>query len=284
MRIAITGCEGFIGSYLLNTFADKFNDIIKIDFNYGYDITNFSCLESVPKFDVLIHLAAKSFVPDSYEKPHEFYKVNVMGTLNILELCRKNNAKMIFTSSYVYGNPQYLPIDENHPIVAFNPYAQTKIIGEQLCQGFHRDFDTNIIIIRPFNIYGYGQNENFLIPSIIKQAKSGYINLQDPTPKRDFVYIKDLIEIYYKAVFYNSNEMEIFNFGSGVSNSISEIIDQIQKVYKNEIKIHFSNKVRKNEIKNTIANISKAKKLLNWQPRYNLSEGIKDYHTMEMKQ
>jgi nucleoside-diphosphate-sugar epimerase len=283
MKIALTGSEGFIGNYLIQRLAQAAKDIIKIDFKYGYDITDIKSLESVPDFDVMVHLAAKSFVPESYKNPRDFYNVNVMGTLNTLELCRKNNAKMIFTSSYVYGTPQYLPIDENHPLQAFNPYAQSKIIGEQLCQGYRRDFGMNIIIIRPFNIYGAGQNENFLIPSIITQAKSGIINLHDPKPKRDFVYIKDLADAYLKAINYEDNNIQVFNLGSGVSHSIFDIIELVKSHFKTEIKVNFSNKIRKNEINDTVADISRAKKWLNWQPQYTLSDGLNDYFNMDLK-
>lgn len=280
MRIAITGCDGFIGTYLTKELESNSFEVLKIDFKYGHNITQSSTLKSIPPFDVMVHLAARSYVPESYSSPGDFYNVNVMGTINTLELCRKYNAKMIFTSSYIYGTPQYLPIDEIHPVVAFNPYAQTKIIGEEICQGYNRDFKTKVIIIRPFNIFGSGQNENFLIPSIIKQAKTGNIKLGDSTPKRDFIYIKDLIRGFRKAIEFDSESLEAFNFGSGISYSVKEIVNQISSLLSKSIEVQFTEEKRINEIKDTVANIEKAQKLLSWKPSFTFSEGIIDYFKM----
>ena len=91
---------------------------------------------------------------------------------------------MIYLSSYVYGSPDYLPIDEAHPVKAFNPYAQSKVICEQICKGYSRDFKVPVIVFRPFNIYGPGQNEDFLIPKMIRHAKHGRIEIRDARQER----------------------------------------------------------------------------------------------------
>ena len=171
MKLAITGCNGFIGSHLVKRLLKDGHDLIKIDFNYGYDLTDWSSLQSLEKFDVLFHLAAKSYVPESYDNPQPFYYTNIVGTLNALELCRLHNAKMIYTSSYVYGQPKYLPIDEEHLVIPFNPYAQSKIIGEDLCKAYHRDFGLNVLTIRPFNIYGTGQSGRLYYPNYPRTGK-----------------------------------------------------------------------------------------------------------------
>ena len=229
MIIVVTGSKGFVGRYLTRALLDKGYKVIEIDLISGFDITNWSEVKDIPRFDVLIHLAAKSFVPDSFINPSSFYKTNFLGTLNALELCKKYKAKMVYASSYVYGKPNYLPIDESHQVNAFNPYAQSKIIGEHLCKGYNRDFGIPVIILRPFNIFGFGQNYNFLIPSIIKQAKSGKILLKDPEPKRDFIYIDDMIEAYIKCIEYNDSSFEIFNIGFGKSYSVKEIVNMVVK-------------------------------------------------------
>ena len=275
MKIAITGSCGFIGYHLIKKLLKLNYKFIEIDIKKGIDITDWQQLKIIEKFDVLIHLAAKSFVPDSYKYPREFYSTNINGTLNVLELCRIYSAKIIYISSYVYGNPEYSPIDENHPVQAFNPYAQSKLIGEQLCQGYLRDFNVPVIIFRPFNIYGKGQNENFLISSIIKQASSGKIVLKDPKPKRDLVNIDDAIEACIKAIEFNRTSFEIFNIGSGISYSVKEIAEMIAMILNYNIEIKFSGEKRRNEVMDTIADISKAKSLLSWEPSTNLEDGIK---------
>ena len=209
MIIAVTGSSGFTGKKLVKYLTSLNHEVIKIDMVEGLDATDFNSLKEIPKFDIIYHLAAKSYVPDSYQKPQEFYSTNFNSTLNTLELCKKYNAKYVYISSYVYGNPQYLPVDENHPIVAFNPYADTKLLGENLCRSYNKFFDLRTIIVRPFNIYGPGQTPNFLISSIFRQATEGKIELNDPTPKRDVIFIDDLIRLYACLIDFNSSSFEI---------------------------------------------------------------------------
>lgn len=276
IKIAVTGSAGFVGSHLVKRLNELDADIIHLDIKNGIDITDWEQIKNIGNFDLLFHLAAKLYIPDSYENPLDFYHTNIVSTMNVLELCRTRKAKIIFTSTYVYGVPQYLPIDENHLIVAFNPYTQSKIICEQLCKSYNRDFDLNVIIFRPFNIYGNGQNFKFLIPTIINQAKKGRIILKDPLPKRDFIYIEDIINVYTKTILYNKTGFEVFNIGSGISYSVKEIAETIASNSENtNIEIKFSGERRQNEVMNTVADISKAKKLLGWEPNINLSDGIK---------
>jgi nucleoside-diphosphate-sugar epimerase len=275
MKIAVTGSSGFIGSRLVEVLGSLGHDIIAIDIQNGIDITNFDMLSRIGEFEMIYHLAAKTFVPDSYRKPRDFYHVNVNGTLNILELCRIRKAKIVFSSSYIYGNPQYLPIDESHPIIAFNPYAQSKIIGENLCTGYNRDFNVPTIIFRPFNIYGPKQNENFLIPEIISQARNGEITLKDGEPKRDYIFIDDLVSAYLKCIDLNSKNIEVFNVGSGKSYSVKEIVKIVNDNFKYEIKVNYLNQRRQHEVMNTIANTRKIENILKWKSETDIFAGIR---------
>ena len=274
MRIAVTGSSGFVGSHLVKRLKELGADIVGLDIKNGVDITDWKQVQSIEQFDVLFHLAAKSYVPDSYKYPRDFYYSNAIGTINALELCRLWKSKIVFISSYVYGVPQYLPIDEKHPVAAFNPYAQTKIIGEQLCGGYSRDFDIPAIILRPFNIYGEGQNENFLIPTMIKQAKTGKILLKDPYPKRDYIYIDDVVDLFVKAMEYRPTKCEIFNVGTGISYSVRELTDLIVALFPNPIDVAFTSQNRKNEVMDTKADISKAKEFLGWEPKIDVRQGL----------
>ena len=168
------------------------------------------------------------FVPYSFENPRETYEVNVLGTLNILELCRLYNiGNIVFASSYVYGSPEYLPVDEGHSLSPTSPYARSKVMGEGLCRAYHEDYGLKCVILRIFNIYGEGQSDSFLIPSILKQLVSGEIELMDPEPRRDFLYISDAVDAYVKAGHYTGSDFEVFNMGSGVSYSVDSIANKI---------------------------------------------------------
>ncbi len=275
MRVVITGSKGFIGSRLIPVLQKNDYEIIELDSIDGYDITDWKQIKNIKDIDFVIHLAAISYVPKSYKIPREMYRVNIIGTLNVLELCRINNSKMIFTSSYVYGKPKYLPIDEKHPTFAFNPYCQSKLIGEQLCEGYNRDFSVPVIIFRSFNIYGPGQNPNFLIPSIKKQIEdNGKVKLENPRPKRDFIHIDDIVNAYCKAIEYGRSDFEIFNFGSGKSYSVKEIAELLISLSGEKIPLEFSKQQRENEVLDTVADIKKIKDRLNWQPTISIEEGL----------
>lgn len=277
--IAVTGSSGFIGSHLVKKLREKGHELLLIDIAHGYDVTDFEKLRHIQPFEIAVHLAAKMFVPDAFKNPLSFYNTNVQGTLNVLELCRLFNARMIFPGSYVYGQPEYLPVDELHPVKPFNPYAQSKLIGEQLCEGYFRDFDVPVVILRPFNPYGQGQHENFLIPKLVRQAKEGKIKLDDPRPKRDFVYIDDLVSAFLCALDYSPNGPEVFNIGSGTSYSVAELVDLVVREVNPGASVEFTGIERKNEVLDTIADISRAKKLLNWNPVVSLADGIKMMNT-----
>jgi UDP-glucose 4-epimerase len=275
MKIILTGSCGFVGKHLKKKLTNLNYKVIELDIVSGIDITNFEQITNIGQFDVLIHLAAKTYVPDSYVHSRQFYFVNTVGTINMLELCKIHNAKIIFISSYVYGIPDYIPIDEEHSVSALNPYAQSKIIGEELCKGYHRDFDIPVIIFRPFNIYGKGQNENFLIPKIIKQInETPKVKLRDPRPKRDFIYIDDVVNAYCKAIEYNKSNFEVFNIGSGISCSVKEIAETLISLSSKNIPLEFSGEERNNEVLDTVADISKIKYKLNWQPEVSIKEGL----------
>ena len=215
-------------------------------------------------------------MPKSYQIPREMYHVNILGTLNMLELCRVNQAKMVFTSSYVYGKPKYLPIDEEHPTSSFNPYSKSKLIGESLCESYYQDFSVPVIVFRPFNIYGMGQRESFLIPVIIEQIREKKcVQLKDPRPKRDYIHIDDVVKAFSKAVNYRNKEYNIFNLGTGESYSVKELVEMVVELTGQKILVEYTGQKRPNEVLDTIANISKVREKLGWTPEVNLEAGIR---------
>jgi nucleoside-diphosphate-sugar epimerase len=275
MIIAVSGSSGFLGKRVVTSLLKKGHEVLEIDVSKGFDILDMEALKGLKSFDVFVHLAAKSFVPLSYKQPHEFYNLNINGVINGLELCRLNIAKFVFISSYVYGTPMYLPIDENHRLEGFNPYSESKIIGETICENYHKYFGVPSIILRPFNIYGTGQNDNFLIPLILNQAKMGKIRLLDPDPRRDFVYVDDVVYAIKLAVEDKKIDFEKFNIGSGKSFSVEQVVSFVNKIYGGLLDVSFEAKERKNEVLDTVADISKINLQLNWTPKTELFDGLK---------
>jgi len=230
------------------------------------------------RLDIVYHLAALMYVPYSFEHPRETFEVNVLGTLNILELCRLHQIKkIVFSSSYVYGTPEFLPIDEGHPLKPANPYARSKAMGEDLCRAFHDDYGLKCIVLRPFNVYGPDQRDNFLIPSILNQIERGTVELNDPEPKRDFLYVDDAVEAYIKAGGDSVSDFEVFNIGSGSSSSVREIVSNILDAWGKQVDVKYKNLKRKNEVMDVVADIRKAAGKLGWTPEVGMKEGIKRY-------
>ena len=179
-------------------------------------------------------------------------------------------------SSYVYDKNAKLPTKEDEILSPQNPYALTKVLGEEICSFFNKVYGVNVLIIRPFNLFGPGQNSSFLIPSIISQAlKNKQILVKDLAPKRDYLYIEDLSNAIKKLISYQGDQI-IFNLGYGKSHSVKEVIDIIQSILKTSCLVKSENLTRKMEIMDTIANIDRAKLELGWEPLFSLEEGLKD--------
>jgi len=276
-KILITGSSGFIGSHLSKKLKTSGYEVIEISKSKGIDITNLKKLKSLDlkNIDIVFHLAALT----SSDKDAELYKTNVLGTLNILELCKiKKIKKIIFNSSYVYGHPKYLPINESHPLNPTNPYSISKFLSELLCNSYTQNNNLNIIILRLANIYGSNQKGNFLIPAILNQLKNSEILLSNPHFKRDFLHVDDLIKLYLKLIDTNIKN-ETFNIGSGANISIIDLANKIKKLSKSNATLKWQetinqNQRRENEVKEVLLNISKAKQLLDWQPSISIDEGL----------
>lgn len=275
-NVLVTGSNGFIGSELVK--ALKKIDINVLEFNSSDgDIAEYDFIKKYRNIEIshIFHLASKVFVPDSWKVPLSFYKTTVIGTGNILELSRTKNIPLTYVSAYLYGIAEKLPISEDERLKSNNPYAHSKYLAEELCKFYSEFYKVKVIIARPFNIYGENQKEIFLIPHIINQVlNKESIQVKDLYPKRDYLYLKDFIFGLIKTIEYEK-QFAIFNFGSGISLSVDEIINVIQKVANTRKKIISENTIRNNEIMDMFADISYAKRELNWEPKYSFEDGIK---------
>lgn len=275
-KILVTGGKGFMGSRLTARLKEEGAKVITYDIVDGYDVTNWDHVQNFSDSTIVYHLAALLSVPESWQVPKEFYKVNVLGTINMLEYCRKYDSRLIFISSYLYGEPEYIPIDERHPLKPNNPYAHSKYIAEEICRSYVKDFGVSCVILRIFNIYGGNLKGELLIPTILKQIKTAdKIVLQSPNPGRDWLYIGDAIDACILACKYNETQYEVFNIGYGRSYRVKEVVDLILEIYDKEIPVFYSNIERKHEIMNVVSDISKAKEKLGWEPKLSFKEGLK---------
>ncbi len=259
-KILITGSEGFVGNRLVEKLGNKYN-LELFDKNFNKDIINPKIFENL-NADFVIHLAAITKSNDL----SNMFNVNVNGTLNVLEFCKTSGAKLIFaSSSAVYGDIDS-PIKENSNLKPSSYYAMTKKLGEEMCRFYYDKFSVDSTILRIFNPYGPNQTDGFLISDILSQLDKSEIDLGNPRPKRDYIYIDDLVDAIDKSL--DLKDFNIINIGTGISYSVKELANQIT-----DKKINFNdNSLVKSDI---YADISKAKKLLSWVPKVSLKEGIK---------
>jgi dTDP-glucose 4,6-dehydratase len=232
-------------------------------------------------YDIVYHLAALISIPYSYYSPKSYIDTNIIGTYNVLESSKKNNiSKIIITStSEVYGTAQSLPIKENHSLNAQSPYAATKIAADQLALSFYKSFDLPVTILRPFNTYGPRQSARAVIPTIISQIMSEdkYIRIGNLSPKRDFTFVDDTVQAFVLALKKNISG-EVINIGSRFEISIQGILDIFKKDFNYDFKVVIDAKrlrPKKSEVFRLLASDSKARKLLNWQPKYKGIIGFK---------
>ena len=301
--VLITGGCGFIGSNLTNYFLKKKIKVIVLDKynfqnNYGWlenfrenknleielgDIRDYDFVnDTIKKVDSVIHLAALIGIPYSYKSPLAYINTNILGTYNILESCKKNKIRniIITSTSEVYGSSKYEPMDENHPTESQSPYAASKNSADELTKSYFKSFNLPVKIIRPFNTYGPRQSARAVIPSIIFQLNSKKIKqvkLGNLMPKRDYTFVEDLCDAYYKI--YNMKKFgETYNVGSDNNISIKELYNLISKIIGIKKKIIVEN-IRKrkqsSEVISLRSNYTKLNKATGWKPKTNFITGLK---------
>ncbi len=293
-KSVITGGAGFIGSNLTNRLLDMGHKVIVLDNfvsgkrsnlshhnNKNLKIVNIDISKSenldkyFKKVDYIFHLAALAEIIPSFKNPKKYFVNNVIGTLNVLNAAKKTKIKkMIYAaSSSCYGAPKKFPTSERDKIDLKNPYAVTKFIGEELVMRYASMFNMPNISFRFFNVYGPRSNisdqYSAVIGNFLSQTKSkkALTVVGDGKQTRDFIHVDDLVNAFIKIIkskFVN----KIYNLGSGKRTSINTIA----KIFGGKKKFI---PIRPGEPKNSVADIKKIKKDINWKPKISIEQGIK---------
>ncbi len=301
--ILITGATGFIGSFLCELSIKKGYNVIafdrynrehnlgnleqskykdKIKFIFG-DIRDYdSVFKAVKNADIIFHLAALIGIPYSYFSPLAYLKTNVEGTYNVLESCKNlNKKKIIITStSENYGSPIKTPINENHRLMGQSPYSASKISADQIAISYNRSFNLPVKILRPFNTYGPRQSSRAIIPTIISQALTAkkFIYLGNLNTSRDYTYVDDTCESYFKILNLEKFNGVPVNIGSGKNIKIIELAKLIIKMINPKLKIKIDkSRVRpvKSEVDKLVCDNKLILKNTKWKPKVKFKDGIK---------
>lgn len=295
-KIFVTGGAGFIGFHLCKRLSDftsnltiydnlssgkveNVKHIPKVHFVKA-DILDFKKLYSQEKADVIYHLAAQVVVPYSMENPLDDFETNARGTLNVLEKARKDDARVVFTSSAaVYGNTPVLPTPESY---GFNPascYGLSKVVGEQYCNMYSKQYGSDITILRLANVYGprcHGVIEDFLDKISRNPEKLEIIG--SGLQSRDFVHISDVVEALILSATSEVAIGETFNIGFGKTTKIIDLAKMILKILglSDRTVITTTNVPWQGDINTIWFDISKVKKVLKWQPKISLEDNLKE--------
>ena len=284
MRILILGSEGFVGHNLVQNLKNSYQVSTADQLEQGHEknysklnITDYENVEKIVKnVDVVINLVAHTLV-SSLSDFTQNAQVNIIGLLNVLEACRKNNiAKVIFTSaSSIVGEPLSFKVSEKHSVIPKTAYGITKMTSEHYLRLYNEMYGMDYVIFRFFNIYGPYQ-KNGLIPSLYSRIMAGQpVTIFGKGDQiRDYVYIEDIIPFFEKAISTNMANNLILNMGTGNGSTIMEVLNHLSKIINTEPKIDFK-PARPGEIGNFVADVTLLNSIFGITPKTSLGDGLK---------
>ena len=297
MKFAVTGGAGFVGNNITRLLVSKGYSVVvidnlhtgkkenlegvleKIEF-YQIDIRNYNEMEKILKnVDGIFHQAALTIVNESFEKTKEYFDVNVKGTENIFKIAEKFKKKVVYaSSSSIYGDSKQIPIKENSDRNPINPYGQTKLEDEFLAEKYaNRGLD--VIGLRYFNIFGKGQTGSYA--GVITQFMRKLNELKRPIifgnglQIRDFIHVSDIAEANLSAMLSKTNS-GFFNIGTGVGTEIINLAKIMIKIFDSKFEPIFQDSL-KGDVKISQADIILTKKMINWESKIELEEGLRKF-------
>jgi len=302
--VLVTGAGGFIGSHLAEALVIA-GASVRAFVRYN-SRNNYGCLEfcdpavldelevftgdlenpeavsgAIAGCDAVLHLGALVPIPYSYRHPREYVTTNVIGTLNVLEAARRLDvARVVHTStSEVYGTANTVPIPEYDPLHPQSPYAATKVGADQLALSYSRSFGLPVVVARPFNTFGPRQSARAVIPTIITQALSrDVIELGAIIPTRDFVYVEDTVRGMMRCAEVDVAIGEVINLGTGIEISVGDVVDRVLGLTDRKLPVLVKDdrlRPADSEVARLIADRSKARALLDWEPEVDFDDGLR---------
>lgn len=298
-KVLVTGGAGFVGSNLVRYLIELGADVTVLDDLFTGSLDNLENLDNykfvqgdvrdkklineiVGEFEYVFHLAARNIII-STKNPHEDFEVNIGGTLNLLLALRdsKKLKKFIYTSSVsIYGNPKYLPINEDDRLNLLSPYSVSKLGGENYTMVFYENFNLPVVVVRYSNVYGDYQSPDNPYCGVIGKFISKISNDEPPLihgdgeQTRDFTYVRDAVEATLLAGITERSIGEVFNIGTGIEVSINSLVNVLLEIYNKQIKVEYIDKRDIDNIRRRVLNIEKIRKRLKWLPRNNLRTGL----------
>lgn len=280
--VIVTGADGFIGRRF--RLLSGANQPAPVFLGRTFDIVNAEL--PIARGAVVVHLAAYTSVAESWQHPLTAIEVNVLGTARVLEQARKAGASVVFVMSYPYGQPEYLPIDEEHPISALTPYHLGKIEAERITAFYASNLGVPVTSLRIFNVYGPGQGRDLVIGNIVAQLRDlsrPAIELDTLDTRRDFIFVDDVIRAISMAAKQQPG-FRCFNVGSGASHSIAEIVRMAQEVAKDKRPVVELRNERRHEVIDVVADISRIRGELGWAPVVSMADGLSQCLQAETQQ
>ena len=302
--ILVTGGAGFIGSHLSIKLKEIDHNITVLDNLDPYypvelkrknillleqagcrfiegDITDKKLVkELVADVDYIFHLAARPGVRASIDNPQVPNKVNIQGTLTLLEASLKSNIKRFInaSSSSVYGKVQYLPFDEDHPTQPISPYAVSKLAAEHYCRVFFEIHGLPTVSLRYFTVYGPRMRPDLAIPiftkTILKNEQP--VVFGDGEQTRDFTFIDDIVQGNLGLLESSNADGHVLNIGSGKRLTVNRLLELMENVFDVDVEPKYIDEM-KGDAKHTLANVDKAKKLIGYEPKTHIEEGLKKF-------
>lgn len=303
-KVLVTGAAGFIGSHLTEFLVKQGFDVkafvhYNSQNNWGWlessevkdevevilgDVRDYDSVYNVVKgSDVVFHLAALIGIPYSYISPKAYIETNITGTYNVLQAAKEFGLEQVLvtSTSETYGTAQYVPIDENHPMVGQSPYSASKIAADQIAISYYRSFKLPVKIVRPFNTYGPRQSARAIIPTIITQFlnNNNKIKLGNLAPTRDLTFVKDTCKGFLEIFKSDKLFGDITNIGMNNEIPIGDLVNKIATLVGKQVEIITEDeRVRpcKSEVERLYCCNKKLIENTNWNPDYNLDKGLSE--------